>query len=261
MKRLLMASALAVMAPALANAHFLLQYTENTMIERPGEVPVKLAFWHPMDNGPVMDLALPEAFYVIHRGERTDLLDTLQPVTFTSPVNSGAAFNGTVPVRRSGDYILVTVPQPYFDETEEIYIQQITKAFLNRNQIPTDWDQALGLPAEILPMTKPYNVIAGSSFTGRVLADGQPVPHAEIEVEYMAALPQMDRAEVSEPVVGPMPGGAIVIKSDANGYFSFAVPRAGHWGFAALGVGPQTEHDGVELSQDAVIWVRAWDMQ
>ena len=42
---------------------------------------------------------------------------------------------------------------------------------------------------------------------------------------------------------------------------AFGVPKAGHWGFAALGSGPETEFEGKQLSQDAVIWIRAWDME
>ena len=231
------------------------------MIDRPGDVPVKLVFWHPFENGHVMDLELPEEFFMIHNGERTDLRDTLEPIRFMGSQNEAAAFKGSVPVKRSGDYVIVTVPAPYYEEAEDIYIQQITKAFLNRNQLPTDWAEPVGLPVEILPLNKPYNIITGSTFTGQVVANGAPVPGAEIEIEYMAAEPDMQSSAASEPVVSPMPGGAVVAISDANGFFSFGVPKAGYWGFAALGAGPVTTHDGKELSQDAVIWIRAWDME
>lgn len=247
--------------PTMAPAHFLLEYTTDTMIERPGDVPVKLIFWHPFDNGHVMDMERPQEFFMIHRGERTDLLDRLQPIRFQGASNEAAAFLGSVPVKRSGDYVLVTVPEPYYEESEDIYIQQITKAFLNRSTLPTDWDQPVGLPVEILPLNKPYNILAGGTFTGQVLANGAPVAGAEIEIEYMAAEPDMDSFAASDPVTSPPPGGAIVAISDANGYFTFGVPKAGYWGFAALGAGPVTEHEGKELSQDAVIWIRAWDLE
>lgn len=261
MRKLLCAAAAAVTLPAMAQAHFLLEYTTDTMIAAPGDVPVKLIFWHPFENGHVMDMEAPEEFYMIHNGEKTDLMGTLEPVTFTGGENTGAAFKGAVPVKRSGDYVLVTVPAPYYEESEDIYIQQITKAFLNRNELPTDWMEPVGLPTEILPLNKPYNVIAGSTFTGRVLAGGAPVAGAEIEIEYMAAEPDMDSAASSEPSVSPLPGGAVVAVSDADGYFTFGIPKAGYWGFAALGSGPETEHEGKELSQDAVIWIRAWDLE
>ena len=49
----------------------------------------------------------------------------------------------------------------------------------------------------------------------------------------------------------------MTIFADANGTFNFSIPKAGQWGFAALGVGSETEHNGKDLSQDAVIFVQA----
>ena len=51
------------------------------------------------------------------------------------------------------------------------------------------------------------------------------------------------------------------IKADSNGVFTFGLPRAGWWGFAALGAGGDLKHNGKELSQDAVIWVQVWEMK
>jgi len=257
----LMTAALALtLVPGLASAHFQLSYSEETQIDRPGDVPVKLIFWHPFENGHVMDMGEPLEFYAIHRGERIDLKPTLKQTTFAGSANEAVAWDGTVPVKRAGDYVLVTVPAPYLEASEDIYIQQITKAYLNRNAMPTDWTEPQGLKAEIVPMVKPYNVLAGSTFTGRVMSNGTPVAGAEIEIEFMAAEPDMATNRPKEPTAGPMPGGAVVVLSDAQGCFTFGVPRAGYWGFAALGVGPETEHEGKALSQDAVIWIRAYDV-
>lgn len=260
MKQTLLAAA-AMTIPAMASAHFLLEYTTDAMIERPGDVPVKLIFWHPFDNGHVMDLEMPEEFFMIHNGEKVDLKGSLEPTKFSGAQNEGMALRGRVPVKRSGDYVLVTVPVPYYEQSEDIYIQQFAKAFLNRNGLPTDWMEPVGLPTEILPLNKPYNVLAGSTFTGQVLTNGEPAAGVEIEVEYMAAEPDMDSAASTAPLVSPPPGGAVVAVSDANGYFTFGIPKSGYWGFAALGSGPVTEHEGKDLSQDAVIWIRAWDLE
>jgi len=261
MKLNYLAAALAISLPTIASAHFQLNYTEESLIERPGDVPMGLIFWHPFDNGHVMDMGTPEAFFMVHRGERVDLMDRLEPATFSGTSNEAAAYRATVPVKRSGDYVVVTVPAPYYEESEDVYIQQIAKVVLNRNSLPTDWDQPIGLPTEILPLNKPYNVVTGSTFSGRVLADGKPVPGAEIEVEFMAAEPDLESFATTAPTVQPMPGGTIVAIADQNGVFTFGIPRAGYWGFAALGSGPATEHEGKELSQDAVLWIHARDLK
>lgn len=260
MTRLFWAAVLAL-SPLSATAHFVVPYTPDVQLGAPGDVPMGLIFWHPGDNGPAMDMEAIEAFFMIHKGEKVDLSERLTPTTFTGAENEAAAFRATIPVKRSGDYVVVTKPAPYFEASEDIYIQQITKVVLNRNGLPSDWAVPHGLEAEILPFTKPYNVIAGSSFTGQVLSDGAPVAGVEVEVEYLAALPDLGDFTVSAPVVGPMPGGAIVAITDANGMFTFGVPRAGWWGFAALGAGPVKDHAGKDMSQDAVLWIRAYEME
>ncbi|WP_425445195.1 DUF4198 domain-containing protein [Tropicimonas isoalkanivorans] len=261
MKPFLLAALASLGLSQAASAHFQLIFTPDTLIERPGDVPLKLIFWHPFENGHVMDMAEPLEFYAVHRGEKIDLMDTLAPMTFTGATNAGAAFNGSVPVKRSGDYVLVVVPAPYYEASEDIFIQQIAKSYLNRNAIPTDWMAPQGLTTEIVPLNKPTNVIAGSTFTGRVLAEGAPVPGIEVEVEYIAAQPDMETDTATAPTTAPSPGGTLVAVTDENGQFTFGIPKAGFWGFAALGSGPETDFEGKDLSQDAVIWIRAWDME
>lgn len=250
-----------LLSPMAATAHFQLFYNPEANPEKPGDMPFKLIFWHPFENGHAMDMSLPEDVFYVFKGEKTDLADSLKPITFHGPENEAKAFEVTVPVKRNGDYILGLVPAPYYEESEDIYIQQLTKAFVNKGGIPSGWEEPVGFATEIVPLNKPTNIIAGSTFTGQLLSDGKPVPGAEIEIEYMAAAPSMETNKASEPTASPMPGGAVVAFTDDNGMFSFGIPKAGFWGFAALGSGPDTEHEGKELSQDAVIWIRAYEMK
>lgn len=262
MKRLLSAVAVAAMvvaSPALA--HFQLVYTPEVNLEKPADLPMKLIFWHPMENGHAMDMGQPESFVVVHKGEKTDLTKALKPITFNGAGNTARAFEATASVKRNGDYVFALVPAPYLEESEDIYIQQITKSFVNKGGAPTDWMNPVGLPTEIVPLNKPTNVLAGSTFSGVVLADGKPVPGIEIEIEYMAAEPDIKTNAPGPVTAAPAPGGTIVAVTDAQGAFTFGIPKAGFWGFAALGSGPAKEYKGKELSQDAVLWVRAYDLK
>ncbi|HAT86064.1 MAG TPA: DUF4198 domain-containing protein [Rhizobiales bacterium] len=261
LKKLGLATAALALSISSSSAHFVLAYTPEVNLERAGDVPLKLIFWHPFENGHVMDLAKPEAVYMMHKGKKIDLMDSLKPITFKGASNEAKAFDATAKIKRNGDYIIVVEPTPYYEGSEDIYIQQLTKSFLNKGGIPTGWEEPLGLATEIVPLNIPTNILAGSTFTGRVLAEGKPVAGAEIEIEYMAAEPNMETNSPKDPKASPMPGGAVVALSDENGYFSFGIPKAGFWGFAALGSGPKKEHEGKELSQDAVIWVRAYDVK
>ncbi|KIZ47270.1 MULTISPECIES: DUF4198 domain-containing protein [Rhodopseudomonas] len=255
----LAAAVLAWVAPA--EAHFQLIYTPKVNLEKRTEIPLLLVFWHPFANGHAMDMGRPEQFFVINKHKKTDLLGTLAPVTFKGAENSAAAFETKFTPKGLGDYVFGLVPAPYLETSEDKYIQQITKSFVNLGGAPTDWDKPLGLPTEIVPLNKPTAIVAGSTFSGRVLSEGEPVADAEVEIEYIAAEPDLATRSAGKPSVTPPPGGTLIAKTDANGIFTFGIPKAGFWGFAALGVGPAKKFEGKDLSQDAVIWVRANDLK
>ncbi|MBN2885223.1 MAG: DUF4198 domain-containing protein, partial [Chromatiaceae bacterium] len=160
-------------------------------------------------------------------------------------------------VRRNGDYVFALVPAPYYEGSEDIYIQQITKTYLNKGAMPTTWNEPLGLPTEIVPLNKPYQVFAGGAFTGQLLSEGKPAAGVECEIEYINTDINLEANAFSHEPKGDVPPSAIVAITDANGLFTFGIPGPGVWGFACLGSGPDKEHEGKELSQDAVIWINA----
>lgn len=252
---------LLMLSTGTANAHFQLVYTPNVNLEKPQTIPVKLIFWHPMENGHVMDMEQPEQFFYVFKDEKVDLAKTLKPIVFSGKENQAKAFEADVNIRRNGDYIFVLHPAPYYEKSEDTYIQQITKSYVNKGGIPAGWEKPVGLPAEIVPLNKPTNVLVGSTFTGQVLTEGKPAAGVEIEIEYLAAPPDVKANRPSSKKSATAKGGALVAVTDANGVFTFGIPKEGFWGFAALGAGPQKEYKGKELSQDAVIWIRADKME
>jgi cobalt/nickel transport protein len=56
-----------------------------------------------------------------------------------------------------------------------------------------------------------------------------------------------------------------VIKADAQGVFSYSMPKAGWWGFAALVPGPEKMKSPtgkmVDVELGGVMWVKAVDMK
>jgi len=257
-----LAAALATLATAPALAHFQTIYTPSFIIDEPAEVPLKLIFWHPFLGGPNVDMPRPERFYAISRFQEIDLVPSLRETVFHGPENPATAFDATLPVRQAGDYVVVLEGGLFFDEAAGGYIQQFAKAILNRGGLPTDWNIPVGLPTEIMPLTKPYNVMAGSTFTGMLTRNGEPLPFWEIEIVYLSAEPDMATNTVGEPTVSPPPGGLVVVTTDGQGIFTVGVPRPGFWGFGALGSGPQSETaDGQPLSQDAILWIEAHALQ
>lgn len=249
-------------APAMA--HFQMIYTPEAALPKAKTIDLKLVFTHPFEAGHTMDMGKPEQFFVVRKEKKKDLLSTLTPITWTSLTNKGAAYETTYKLRGMGDNVFCLVPSPYMEKEEDAYIQQITKVVINTGGFPTDWDAEIGLPAEIVALDKPYALWTGNVFRGIVKSEGKTVPFAEIEVEYMNHQPLLNKNAFSRTAEVEAPQDAfatMTIKANANGEFSFGIPKSGWWGFCALGAGPAKEYKGKELSQDAVIWVQAKDMK
>ncbi|PLX39850.1 MAG: DUF4198 domain-containing protein, partial [Deltaproteobacteria bacterium] len=154
-----------------------------------------------------------------------------------------------------GDQIFIVEPAPYWEPAEEAFIIHLTKVVVGALGLEVGWDEPAGAKVEILPLTRPYGLWTGNIFTGVVMKDGKPLPSAEVEVEYL-----------NEDGITPPSDSYItqVVKADEGGVFSYAMPREGWWGFAALVEGDKKlEHEGkmypVEIG--GVIWVRTRDMK
>ncbi len=96
------------------------------------------------------------------------------------------------------------------------------------------------------------------------MLNGKPVPGAgaEIEIEYMNHKPLLDKNAFAAAVEAPQDAFVLqTIFADANGVFTFGIPRAGWWGFAALDVDPDYTYKDKKCSRDAVIWIKAVDMK
>ena len=275
MKRLVKLSVLLTLGlPAAALAHFQLLYTPQAALNESSAIPLALVFSHPFDNGYTMDMGEPESFYVVaQRGAdfepvTTDLMTSLQPVEWSGGTNSGSAYIANPPrrvTRSLGDYTYVLQPAPYYEAQEDKYIQQITKTVVNVGGIPGNWDQPLGLAVEIVPLDKPYANWVGGVFRGIVTADGKPVPFAEVEIEYLNHEPDIDQRRFAPQGKVTAPQQSFItmsIRADSNGQVTIGLPKAGWWGICALDLdGDALQHDGRELSLDAVLWIQALEMQ
>lgn len=239
-------------SPAFAHFQMIIPSTEIVATAEQRDVSLRLMFAHPM-QGNSMDMAEPAEFGVWVAGKKHDLLETLAPMDY----KGRAAYSATYKIKRPGDHIFWVKPAPYWEPAEGLMIVHYTKVVVNAMGLEKGWDEELGLETEIVPLARPYGLWAGNQFRGIVKKHGKPVPFAEIEVEYFN--------EDSEIEIPASPFETQVIKADSNGVFSYTMPRAGWWGFAALSEAdekmrnPAGEDVPVEIG--AVIWVRTREMK
>lgn len=250
MKRITPLAFLAItltLVPAAALAHFGMLIPERAIIDQQQKnSKLELSFSHPFENIG-MDMAKPKKFSVTIHGKSTDLLPSLQPMTFMEH----QAWQTSFSFKRPGVYQFFMEPTPYWEPMEDLSIIHYTKTIVPAFGDDEGWDSPLGLPTEIIALTRPFGNYTGNSFTGQVLLAGKPVGGAEVEVEFYNEGNRLKAASDYHVTQ--------VIKADPNGIFSFSCPLAGWWGFAALSEADYTLKDpegndkGVELG--AVLWV------
>ena len=235
----------------MASAHFGMVIPTDSMVMQGDNktITLKLSFSHPME-GVGMELVKPKAFGVAANNTKQDLLKDLKE----TQVMGHGAWQVDYKVGRPGVYVFYMEPVPYWEPAEDCYIIHYTKTVVAAFGNDDGWDEEIGLKTEIVPLAKPFGLYAGNVFQGVVKLDGKPVPYAEVEVEYYN---QDGKSEApTEYMV------CQTIKADQNGIFTYATPRAGWWGFAALNSADfKLEYNGEskEVEIGAVLWIQFHD--
>jgi len=240
---------LSFIIPGTGIAHFGMVIPSDDMVMKGEntEISVRLLFWHPFE-GTGMELERPSDFGVISRGKRTKLLDSLKP----QKVKGHTVWDASYRIKGPGVYVFYMEPKPYWEPAEDCYIIHYTKTYVAAFGDEEGWDRPLGLKAEIIPLTRPFGLYAGNVFQGTFLLDGKPLPNAEVEVEYFN-----EEGKYKAPTEYMI---AQTLRTDSKGVFTFAVPKEGWWGFAAL-TKDTKKIKGKEVELGAVIWVRFYEMK
>jgi cobalt/nickel transport protein len=234
-------------------AHFGMLIPSDSMVMQKDErtINIKISFSHPFEMAG-MELVKPKVFGVVANGQNSSLLENLKTIT----VMNHTAWRLDYKVKKPGIYMFFMEPEPYWEPAEDCFIVHFTKTVVTAFGDDEGWDTEIGLKTEIVPLSKPFGLYTGNVFQGIVKLNQKPVPYAEVEVEYF----NKDRKSQA-------PTDYMVtqtIKADQNGVFTYAVPKAGWWGFAALNEADYTiKHEKVDKSVEigAVIWVEFIDWQ
>ena len=238
-------------APALAHFGMLIPSDSMAMQEDARTVKIEASFSHPFEMIG-MELVKPKVLSVMANGKAQDLLGSLKPIK----VMGHSAWQIDYPVKRPGVYMFHMEPTPYWEPAEDCFIIHYTKTVVTAFGDDEGWDAEIGLKTEIVPLSKPFGLYAGNVFQGIVKMNGKPVPYAEVEVELYNADKKYE-APTDYMVTQ-------TIKADGNGVFTYAAPKAGWWGFAALNEADfKLKHEGQEKSVEigAVIWVKFEDFK
>ena len=229
-------------------AHF--QAVKPDVVATNGKaINLDVIFTHPMSQEHTMQMELPEYFGVLTRGEKTVLTDKLK----SSTVNGKQMFKIKYRPKAPGDLVFYLKPTPFYEKAEDIYIQQNSKVVVNAFGESVGWNESVGADVEIIPLVRPYGLWTGMIFRAKVLVKGEPLKDAEIEVEYWN---EDGKLKTPSEVYDNQ-----VISTDSEGIFTFALPKQGWWGFAALDGVEGAIYKGKKLSIDGVFFVKCMDVK
>ncbi len=254
---LIMLFTLGCLSEVLAHFGTLIPSDDVITQDDPKKITLELKFIHPMENI-YMEMAKPKKVGIFFEDQVQDITPNIVP---KKGKGKGQDKDFTYWVaeysfKKPGDYIFFMEPEPYWEPAEDKFIIHYTKVVVNFLGKEKGWDTPLNLPIEIVPLTRPYGLWTGNVFQGQVLVGGKPAPNIEVEVEYLN--PSQD-IEISADAFVTQ-----VIKTDPNGIFTYAIPKAGWWGFAALTEAPEKiKHNGEDKDVEigGVLWVHAVDMK
>lgn len=169
--------------------------------------------------------------------QRSEHLSALEESTsFGAP-----AWITEVAMPHPGVHHFIMETKPTWTPSANRFVQHVAKALQPSQDNMELWDKSSGLDFEILPLSRPFNLCAGMSFSGQVVRNGQPVPHATIETVWLP-----DVAVGRKKNTKPLQTVEQIIRTDAEGIFTVTCPWAGWWGFSAVTSGgdPLKDPDG-----------------
>lgn len=231
--------------PALAHFGMLIPSRPEVLNQQQSELTLEIAFSHPA-SGHGMDMEKPEAVSVNVNGASVSEIDSISQTQFMGK----KAWQLKYRINRPGVYQFAVTPAPYFEEAEDSFIIHYAKVVVPAYGAEDGWQKPLGLPMEIVPLTRPFGNYASSVFQGQILKNGKPLPWATVEIE---SLNRNQQHAIPNEYYETQ-----VVRADGQGIFTAGIPWGGWWGFAALaeadeGIEFNGQKKNVEIG--GVIWV------
>lgn len=239
----------AVFFASFAYAHFGMVIPSESSVEN-DEISLDYKFAHPFE-GTLMDIPMPKSAGVLVNDKKIDLLKNLKEQKQDNMRFYSAKYN----IKEPAVHIFYADLAPYFEKNEQIFIHHTAKSVVNAYGAGEGWDKSVGLKAEIIPLTRPFGLYKGNNFSGVVMYKGKPAKNVIVEVEYLnnKGLKAPSDDHITQE-----------IKTNERGEFSFTMPLAGWWGFAALlDDDEKIKKDGKDYNVElgAIIWIETKDYQ
>lgn len=227
-----------------AQAHYHMLLPARASVQRDEAVLLTLQWGHPFEHQ-LFDMARPTSLHALAPdGQRLDLHKDLEK----DPTRKTAAFRVQFTPQQRGDYLLVLEAAPVWMEEDTEFLQDTVKVVLHV-QAQKGWEVATGRGFELIPLTRPYGLSAGTVFQTQVQFDGKPLAGSLLEIERYNPVPPK--------VLPPEEQMTRTVRTDPNGVVTCSLPESGWWCITAQRLAGKKEHKGKDypLRQRSTFWV------
>lgn len=236
-----------VFVPA-ASAHYNMLLPQSAFARRGQAVTLMYQWGHPFEHQ-LFDAPPPQKLTVFGPDSRsTDWTDRLEKTSVNSGGKRFVAYRLKFTPRERGDFVFLLQTPPIWMEEEQEYFQDVVKVVLHV-QVQRGWDQRSGEAFEMVPLTRPYGLQAGTVFQAQVTSSGKPAAGTLVEIERYNAEPP-----------SKLPPDEFVTRTartDPNGVVTTTFPEAGWWAITANRSAGQRSHQGhmYPVLQRTTLWV------
>jgi cobalt/nickel transport protein len=267
MVRFLAILALAITLPA-ARGHFTMLLPSTPSGKKGEEVSLVYQFGHPYEQQ-LFDASPPARLVVLNPdGKSRDITKSLEKIKVKGALGKQvAAYRLRFTPDQRGDYTFILNTPPIWMAEDKEFLQDTAKVILHV-QAQKGWDAAPGKDFKIVPLTRPYGLLAGMVVQARITGGAQPFAEKSDDPSKLiigmrdiplAGLPVfVERFNPAPPKKLP-PDELITFasKTDPNGIITTTLPSAGWWSITAQRDAGQRNYNGKDypLRQRATLWV------
>jgi cobalt/nickel transport protein len=227
-----------------AQAHFHLLLPAAASARRGEEVVVSYRWGHPFEHQ-LFDAQRPQAWSVSGPdGGKVDLITTAVKDLGQKPRAYQVQFTPNL----RGDYTFFVRAAPVWIEEDGEFLEDTVKVVLHV-QAQRSWDAMIGLPFELVPLTRPYGIPEGSVFQAQAIASGKPLAGAMVEIERYNPVPPKERPP-DEQITR-------TAKTDPNGIVTATLTEPGWWSLTAVRSAGTRKREGrsFPVRQRTTFWV------
>lgn len=276
--RILLTTALAALLAFPAHAAVGLILPDSPIVDDPDKTSLSLVLGAlEPSTGEGIPLERPQIFTALrYSGEEVDRSEHLSVLEEVQAFG-GRAWRTDIVLPHPGVYQFILQTKAAWVPEADAFAQYFVKVQVPAYGSSEGWDKPTGMNFEIAPLSRPFGLCAGMSFTGQALFDGKPLSGALIEAtrldpalkpdvrqaEDPGSADEQDAARDKKTVKQPLPqpistfGSVQQLKADAQGVFTFACPLPGWWAFSASMAGdPLQDPEGKQkpLEIKTIFW-------